>query len=68
MPARTGLRTLEQALDDAGVPYRLEGASLFFDTQEVRDLMNCLQAIDDPTDEVAIVARAALARIRLHRC
>ena len=56
MPARTGLRTLEQALDDAGVPYRLEGASLFFDTQEVRDLMNCLQAIDDPTDEVAIVA------------
>ena len=56
IPTRTGLRALEQALDDAGVPYRLEGASLFFDTQEVRDLMNCLRAIDDPTDEVAIVA------------
>lgn len=56
MPTRTALRTLELAMDDAGVPYRLEGASLFFDTQEVRDLLNCLRAIDDPSDEVAIVA------------
>ena len=56
MPTRTALRTLALALDDAGVPYRLEGASLFFDTQEVRDLLNCLRAIDDPSDEVAIVA------------
>ena len=56
MPTRTALRTLELALDDANVPYRLEGASLFFDTQEVRDLLNCLRAIDDPSDEIAIVA------------
>ena len=56
MPTRTALRTLELALDDANVPYRLEGASLFFDTQEVRDLLNCLRAIDDPSDEVSIVA------------
>ena len=56
MPARTALRTLEFALDDANVPYRLEGASLFFDTQEVRDLLNCLRAIDDPSDEISIVA------------
>ena len=56
MPTRTGLRTLELALDDADVPYRLEGASLFFDTQEVRDLLNCLRAIDDPANEIAIVA------------
>lgn len=56
MPTRTALRTLELALDDANVPYRLEGASLFFDTQEVRDLLNCLRAIDDPANEIAIVA------------
>ena len=56
MPTRTGLRELEVALDDADVPYRLEGSSLIFDTQEVRDLLNCLRAIDDPGDEVAIVA------------
>ena len=56
MPTRTGLRDLEVALDEADVPYRLEGSSLIFDTQEVRDLLNCLRAIDDPVDEVAIVA------------
>ena len=56
MPTRTGLRDLEVALDDADIPYRLEGSSLIFDTQEVRDLLNCLRAIDDPGDEVGIVA------------
>ena len=56
MPRRTGLRTLEIALEDANIPYRLEGASLVFETQEVRDLLNCLRAIDDPSDQVAIVA------------
>ena len=56
MPTRTGLRTLEQALDEADVPYRLEGASLIFATQEVMDLLNCLKAIDDPADQVATAA------------
>ena len=56
MPTRTGLRFLEQALEDANIPFRLEGASLVFATQEVRDLLNCLKAIDDPSDQVAIVA------------
>ena len=56
MPTRTGLRYLEQALEDAGIPFRLEGSSLVFATQEVRDLLNCLKAIDDPSDQVAMVA------------
>ena len=56
MTRRTGLRMLELAIDEAGVPFRLEGASLIFDTQEVRDLLNCLRAIDDPADQVSIVA------------
>ena len=56
MPRRTGLRQLELALEEAGVPYRLESASLVFETQEIRDLMNCLRAIDDPSDQVATVA------------
>ena len=53
---RTGLRTLETALEEANVPYRLEGSSLVFATQEVMDLLNCLKAIDDPADQVAVVA------------
>ena len=56
MPKRTGLRILELALDDADIPYRLEGASLIFATQEIRDLVNCLKAIDDPADQVSVVA------------
>ncbi len=33
----------------------MEGGSLIFRTQELRDLINCLTAIDDPGDEVAVV-------------
>ena len=54
--SRNGLGVLTRALDDAAIPYRLEGASLFFATQEVQDLLNCLRAIDDPADEVSVVA------------
>ncbi len=53
---RTGLGILERALEDAGIPYRIEGGSLLFDTQEVQDLLNCLRAIDNPADAVAVVA------------
>ena len=56
MPRRTGLMALERGLEDIGLPYRLESASLIFDTQEVRDLLNCLRAIDDPADQVSAVA------------
>jgi len=55
IPARTILAPLERALAGAGIPYRIEGGSLIYRTQEVRDLLNCLTAIDDPADDVAIV-------------
>ncbi len=54
--ARSYLSELERALNAANVPYRLESASLIFDSQEVRDLLNCLRAIDNPADRVATVA------------
>ena len=56
--SRTGLNTLTRALESesARIPYRLEGASMFFAAQEIRDLLNCLRAIDDPSDEVSVVA------------
>ena len=56
MPTRTGLRALERALEEQDIPFRLESASLIFETQEIRDLLNCLKAIDDPADQVATVA------------
>ncbi len=56
MPARTALPSLERELEARNVPYRLESASLIFETQEVRDLLNCLKAIDDPANQVSTVA------------
>jgi ATP-dependent helicase/nuclease subunit A len=56
MPSRTNLRNLERELEAAGLRYRLESGSLIIATQEVRDLLNILRSIDDPTDEVALVA------------
>ncbi len=54
--ARTVLPALERALENTNIPYRLESASLIFESQEVRDLLNCLRAIDNPADRVATVA------------
>ncbi|HEV8575135.1 MAG TPA: UvrD-helicase domain-containing protein, partial [Dehalococcoidia bacterium] len=56
IPTRAVLPALERAFADAGIPYRVESGSLIYRTQEVRDLLNCLTAIDDPADEVAVVA------------
>ena len=55
MPTRTGLANLERGLESRNIPYRLENASLIFETQEVRDLLNCLKAIDDPSNQIAVV-------------
>ena len=62
LPARTSLDELEQALDAAGIAYRAETSSLVYSTREVRDLLAALRAIDDPTDELAVVTalRSAL--------
>ena len=56
MPTRTGLSILERALEESNLPYRVESSSLIFETQEIRDLLNCLRAIDNPADQVAVVA------------
>ena len=54
--SRTGLDILERGLEDAHIPYRIEDDNLLFATQEVQDLLNCLRAINDPADEISVVA------------
>ena len=56
LPTRASLPALERALDASNVPYRVESRALLWATQEVRDLLSVLRAIDDPSDEVALVA------------
>ena len=56
LPTRTSLDYIENALEEAEIPYRVESASLVWSTQEVRELIAVLNAVEDPGDEVALVA------------
>ena len=56
IPSRTSLGELEDALEAAAIPYRAEASSLVYNTREVRDVLAALQAVADPTDELALVA------------
>jgi len=56
LPTRTVLPMLERALEDADVPYRLEGATLIWGSQDVRDLLAILGAIEHPDDPLKVVA------------
>ena len=56
LPTRTNSAAIERALGDLNIPFRVESRSLVYGTQDVRDLTNLLAAIDDPTDDVAVVA------------
>ena len=56
IPARTSLRALEEAFEDAAIPYRLEGSEMLWGSDEVRDVLAALHAADDPADQVSVVA------------
>jgi ATP-dependent helicase/nuclease subunit A len=52
--ATTGLETYEEALREAGVPYRVDGGKAYFARREVNDVLLCLRAVDDPSDGPAV--------------
>ena len=56
VPARTSVPYLRAELEAADLPYRLATGTLVYDTQEVRDALSALRAVDDPTDELSLVA------------
>jgi ATP-dependent helicase/nuclease subunit A len=56
IPTRTNLLALERELEAANIPYRIESQSLVLSTQDVREILSCLRAIDSPVDQVALVA------------
>ncbi len=45
----------EDALDEAGLPYLTVAGRGFYDRPEIRDLLNALRALADPTDDLALV-------------
>jgi ATP-dependent helicase/nuclease subunit A len=56
MPTRNGLPAIERALDEKGIPYRVESQSLLLGTADVKELLSCMRAIDSPSDKVALTA------------
>ena len=54
--SRTEIKRYTSQLKARQVPYILDGGQEFFQRQEVRDLTAILRAIDDPSDQVALVA------------
>jgi ATP-dependent exoDNAse (exonuclease V) beta subunit len=56
IPTRTSLPQLRAALDQLRQPYRIDTGTLVYDTQEVRDVLAAVRAVDDPTDRLSLVA------------
>jgi len=54
--AMTDVKIYEDALRRYGIPYNTVKAGRFFDCEEVRDLVNLVSAVEDPTDELALAA------------
>ena len=53
---RTAVEAYTDALARCGVPYIVDGGRDFFQHQEINDLAAILRAVDDPSDQVALVA------------
>lgn len=51
----TDVATVEEALQEAGVPFRLFGGKAFYQQQEIQYAVTLLRAIDSPLDAVAVV-------------
>jgi ATP-dependent helicase/nuclease subunit A len=52
--ASTAFGTYEDALEQAGIPFVTVAGRGFYDRPEIRDLLNALAAIADPTDDLAM--------------
>ncbi len=55
-------RALEEAFRRAGVPYRLVGATSFYDRREVKDLLAYLRLVANPRDDAAFLRAIAVPR------
>lgn len=53
--ASAGFPAYETALEAAGIPFVTVAGRGFYDRPEIRDLLNALVAIVDPTDDLALV-------------
>ena len=66
--SRTDIKLFETALEEKGIPFFVVSGKGLYDTGEIVDLINLLQLIDNPLDEVrlAAVLRSPLVGINDH--
>jgi DNA helicase-2/ATP-dependent DNA helicase PcrA len=55
-------RAFEEALRRAGIPYRIVGATGFYDRREVKDLLAYLRLVANPRDNEAFLRAVAVPR------
>ena len=55
VPSRTDIEAYTEPLQTLDIPFRMEGGTHLYGRQEVRDLIACLHAIDDPSDRISLV-------------
>lgn len=53
--ANTQSRTLETAMREHHIPYRMVGSKSFFDRREVKDLLSYLQVMDNPEADLPLL-------------
>ncbi|MCI7698609.1 MAG: UvrD-helicase domain-containing protein [Akkermansia sp.] len=53
--ANTQSRTLEMAMREHHIPYRMVGSKSFFDRREVKDLISYLQVMDNPEADLPLL-------------
>jgi ATP-dependent exoDNAse (exonuclease V) beta subunit len=52
--ASTGFGEYEEALEDAGIPFVTVAGSGFYNRPEIRDLLNILRALSEPSNDAAL--------------
>ncbi|MFQ6103412.1 MAG: UvrD-helicase domain-containing protein [Candidatus Glassbacteria bacterium] len=55
-PTYSCVDALEDAFRQHRIPFQLEGRGAFFSRQEVKNLISCLKAVENPGDELSIAA------------
>lgn len=48
-------RTIEEALLQANIPYKIIGGMTFYDRREIKDVMAYLKALSNPQDEISLL-------------
>tara|TARA_Y100001970_G_C14255571_1_gene875114 strand:+ start:3014 stop:6361 length:3348 start_codon:yes stop_codon:yes gene_type:complete len=56
VPTRSAMDNIQRDFERAGISYRLTSSNIVWRSREIRDLIMCLRAVNDPSDSLATVS------------